>query len=109
MMDNKQFPPEFNGLIKASNTKAAFFSDIQPMHPRDCKNCGGIGTMILFIATGGPFVNVPGGIAHYSGDRWWSGTNIEKACPVCKGTGINPQYVEQPPKQRELVLTDFTV
>jgi len=108
-MTDKHFPPEFKGLIAAPTTKAAFFSDIKPMHARDCKNCGGIGTMILYIATGGPFVNPPGGIAHFANDRWWSGTNIEKACPDCKGLGIDPNYVEKPIVQRELVLTDFTV
>jgi len=108
-MTDVQFPPEFQTLLRTPNIKAAFFSKIEPLHPRDCKNCGGIGTMILFIATGGPFMNVPGGIAHWHNDRWWEGKNIEKACPICKGLGINPGYVEQPPKQRELVLTDFTV
>ena len=102
-------PDGFKKFWNDPKSKGAFVSVISPMHPRDCKNCGGIGTIILFVATGGPFINVPSGVAHWHNDRWWSGKNYEEGCPVCKGTGINPGYVEQPPKQRELVLTDFTV
>jgi hypothetical protein len=102
---NRHFPPKFTSLSKEPSTKAAFFSDLKPAHPRDCKNCGGLGTMIIFIATGGPFVNVPSGkdlIAHWYDNRWWAGKNYEDACPDCKGTGIDPNFKEQPASQREL-------
>ena len=95
--------------IKAPTTKKALFTMVEPIHPRDCKNCGGIGVMYLFIANGGPFINVPGGIAKFADGKWWSGENIGGMCDVCKGTGIDPNYVEKPAKQREMELKDFTV
>ena len=106
---NKHFPLSFQAHIKSPNIKAAFFSDVKPAHPRDCKNCGGIGNLILFVATGGPFVNVPSGkdlVAHWHDGRWWAGKNIEDACPDCKGTGIDPAYKEQPASHREIAYKE---
>lgn len=65
--------------------------------------------MYLFVADGGPFREVPTGIAKFADGKWWSGKNVGGICPDCKGNGVDPKYVEQPVKQRELQLKDFTV
>ena len=99
---NINFPPEFRKHLTTPNIKGAFVSKIEGKHPRDCKNCGGIGTIILFIATAGPFISVPSGIAHWADGKWWAGKNFEEACPDCKGTGLNPHFQEQPVKIRDM-------
>jgi DnaJ-class molecular chaperone len=101
---NRNFPTEFKKHLTTPGIKGAFVSMIEGRHPRDCKNCGGIGTIILFIATNGPFNNVPSGVAHFADDKWWSGKNFEEACPNCKGTGIDPNYAERTVKIREIRL-----
>jgi hypothetical protein len=106
MIKNMNFPPEFKKHLATPNIKGAFVSNINPVHPRDCKNCGGVGTIMLFLATGGPFINVPSGIAHWADGRWWKGKNFEEMCPDCKGNGIDPKYVEQPVSMRTDRLTN---
>ena len=49
------------------------------------------------------------GDAKWAEGKWWAGKNVGGICPDCKGTGVEPKYIEQPAKQRELVLKDFTV
>lgn len=106
-----QFPPEFQTYWKMPGTKTAFVSEIQPKRPADCGNCGGVGTMVTFCARQGPFDNVPVGasvVAHYANGKWWGGSNFSASCPVCKGTGRNPQHKESPirmnPIQAKLAL-----
>lgn len=100
----KIFPPEFKQHLANTALKGAFISDIHPVHPRDCHNCGGVGTMVLFLATGGPFREVPTGISHFSAGKWWVGKNVEEICPVCKGSGQYSDYIEQPIRQRDTDL-----
>jgi hypothetical protein len=99
------FPPEFKKYLSMPNIKGAFVSKIEGRHPRDCKNCGGVGTIVLFCAFNGPFRDVPSGIAHFTDGHWWAGKNFEEMCPDCKGNGIDPNYIEQPTRQRELDIS----
>jgi len=102
---NKKFPPEFKKHLATPGIKGAFVSDIRGTHPRDCKNCGGVGTIILFIAVDGPFRDVPQGIAHWADGHWWAGKNYEEDCPVCKGDCIDPTYVEQAEIKRDIDIS----
>jgi hypothetical protein len=98
-------PKSFTKFTDDPTTKAAFFSMNEAQHPRDCRNCGGLGVIYLFVAKGGPFREVPNGkniIAHWTKQGWWAGTNEAGACPDCGGTGINPGYIELETKQRHL-------
>lgn len=106
-MNDMKLPTEWTSLIKAPRVKAAFFSKIESKKKQDCKNCGGLGEMYLFIATSGPFKDVPKGIAKWAGDRWWAGENFGGLCPVCKGTGADPDYKEEPEIKRQIELPDF--
>lgn len=88
-----QFPREFTPMWKAAGVKAAFVTEAHPNKPSDCVNCGGIGTMTTFCATAGPF-NVPPApnhVGHFANGKWWSGQNYSFNCPVCNGSGLNPQ------------------
>ena len=103
------FPKEFTQHLAKPNLKGAFFSMPEPggHHPRDCKNCGGVGVMYLFLATGGPFNNPPQGkgiIAKWANGKWWAGTNEGGICPDCKGTGVTPGFVEPPASMRAITM-----
>ena len=82
----KQFPLEFDQLLKAPNVRAAFVSEISSPNPKDCLNCGGAGTMYIFIATVGPLDSPASGrlISHWSDGKWWGGKGFEFVCPVCR-------------------------
>ena len=78
---------------------------IDPARPGDCKNCGGIGTLIIFLATEGPYDFPPNGkdmIAKFHNGKWWGGKSVEEACTVCHGLGRDPDYVAPPLRIREL-------
>jgi hypothetical protein len=89
-----------------------------PEYKKWCRNCGGSGILYLFCVTGGPFESAPIGkistidgdgkkitvdiIAHWQAGHWYSGINQAAECPICNGSGLNPDYKPTPPKQREL-------
>lgn len=64
-----------------------------PRHPgqilnRGCANCGGIGFMMVFMYTAGPFQNFPGGKAQYLAgegivEGWYYGETKTASCPLC--------------------------
>ncbi len=86
-MTNIQFPPEFNQLMSAAGVRAAFVSILAPPNPNYCANCGGAGTMYIFVATVGPLTVCPDRsrlIAHFADNRWWLGKGYEFPCPVCR-------------------------
>jgi hypothetical protein len=92
-----QFPKDFTFYFKAPETKACFVSEIAPITPVDCENCGGVGKIFIFVATGGPFREAPGAgkVGHWHKDRWWVGGTHSGTCPVCKGLGrkeSDPQF-----------------
>lgn len=83
---NIQFPPEFESLINAPSTRAAIVSEITSPNPNHCKNCGGVGSMVIFIATRGPFTSPASGrdvVTKWDNGRWWGGKHYEFDCPVC--------------------------
>jgi len=93
----KQFPKEFAKLWSVPGVKAVFVSDITPINPFDCENCGGAGVMAIFIAKKGPF-QAPGSpysanneTSHWDqsaiGGRggWWVGETFTATCPTCNG------------------------
>ncbi len=104
------YPPEFTEYCKNANLKGAFVREIKPSHPRDCHNCGGVGSIVIFLVTEGPFEFPPNGCieprkgerqakfitATYVNGKWWGGMSQEKNCPVCHGSGILPGWEEQP-------------
>ena len=114
------YPDKFSTYCKTPNLKGAFVTIVQPSRPSDCKNCGGIGTMIIFLATEGPYDFVPNGvierakgdipakyvIAKWVNGKWWGGRSVEEACPVCHGLGIEPGYVEPPISMRQGIITN---
>lgn len=88
-----KFPKDFIFRMKDPVTKAAFISEIQSPNPNDCENCGGAGTMHIFIATAGPFQSPPGAgkVGHWGmgqkKEGWWEGNTFGGVCPVCEGLG----------------------
>lgn len=83
---DKQFPVEFTQLMNAPGVKAACVSEITSPYPDDCPNCGGVGTMYIFIATVGPLRSPASGrlVSHWSDGKWWGGKGFEAVCPVCR-------------------------
>lgn len=90
----KQFPPEFKTMWASPLTKAAFVNDAQPFNPGHCENCGGLGAMMTFIASKGPFDHpgMYGEVSHWYNGWWWVGKSYEATCPVCQGSGMKPDY-----------------
>jgi hypothetical protein len=90
-MTDRQFPPEFEQLIRATGVRAAFVSENTSPHPADCKNCGGLGTLNIFIATIGPLQSPAVGrniITKWSDGKWWGGKTYEFDCPVCHSLAL---------------------
>lgn len=95
----------------APNVKASIVSDLQPIGPHDCKNCGGADVMAIFIATSGPFQTPHNPYSeetsHWdsaaNGRRggWWVGKTYTRPCPVCHGKR-EPITVKQFPTQRKM-------
>jgi hypothetical protein len=121
------YPKMFDVYCKQSGLKAAFVSEIPPSRESDCKNCGGLGTLIIFLATEGPYDFPPSGIveksktvngefvpakqiiAKFVNGKWWGGKSVEEMCPVCHGLAIDPNYVAKPVRQRKLALPDMAI
>lgn len=83
-----KFPVEFQEAWNRTDTKAAFVSEIKPMLPSECMNCGGLGFLATFVATEGPYKSPSPKhkeISHFDGEHWWVGETIAAECPVCKG------------------------
>ena len=115
-------PYDWQAHIKNPSFKHVLWEPCTIHTARDCKNCGGLGTMVLFLATNGPFHDPPSGtiksgkygpdgkeivisvVAKWYDKRWWAGKHIESECPVCHGTGDDPNYKEPEFTQRELKL-----
>ena len=85
----KNFPQTM--ISAASLGKKSFLSDIASNNPADCRNCGGMGILILFVATDGPF-NSPaspyrsdGKVSKWYDGKWWVGESHSFTCPECGG------------------------
>ena len=112
-VDGIYYPVEFRTLAKAIDVKWFRVSDIQAILPSDCKNCGGVGWLGIFVSKRGPFKS-PG---HPYGEEtskwdqetyagqggWWVGKTFTLPCPVCLGSGssekkgtpgVKPQAVQ---------------
>jgi len=105
---SRVYPPRFAEYCKSTSLRGAFVSIIEPLSKHDCPNCGGIGTLVIFLATEGPFDFVPYGkgiiaksVKIHDVDKWFGGKHVEEMCPVCRGTGRDPNYVEQPVVKRD--------
>jgi hypothetical protein len=118
-MEDKIFPPEFDALIKAPSVRRAFVSEIISPNPSSCKNCGGLGSMAVYIATTGPLTNCPDRsklIVHFAEDRFWLGKHYEFDCPVChslalpyRGTQSVFERDKQVSEQIALLAEDWAV
>ena len=89
----KRFPSEFAVLARQENVKNSFVSDVQAQLSRDCENCGGIGTMSIFLATEGPYEHAAAPYrndkksSHFHDGKWWVGKLMSFPCPACRGSG----------------------
>jgi len=90
---DRQFPPEIKLLLRSSGIKTAFISDIPATNPNECRNCGGVGTLTLFIGTKGPFQSPSSSRddcnKYEDGVGWWVGQHHSVKCPVCEGIGVH--------------------
>ncbi len=106
---DKHFPYDMKLLMNQDTVKAAFVSDITSKLPNDCKNCGGFGVLVVFIATEGPY-NTPAApyrgdnkTSHWHDNKWWVGSSYSFPCPDCKGFGqIEVKQTKQVPVQHEI-------
>jgi hypothetical protein len=97
-MTDKVFSQEMRTAMK-SDAKKIIFLDIPKQGIHSCPNCGGVGFMYLFIATGGPFDNSstkPGDISTYFDQKWWTGRHYAFECPVCHAESYKPPVIEPP-------------
>ena len=76
-MKDVKLPPEWTSVMRSPRTKAALFSKIESKRKQDCKNCGGMGVMYMFVGTSGPFKEVPKGIGKWDGTNWWLVRTLE--------------------------------
>lgn len=90
-----EFPPEFRMYTKDPATRAAFVSENTSPNPDDCKNCGGVGYLFIFVATGGPFRDpTQNKVNHWTKEGWWIGKTYQALCPVCKATEFHGEIRE---------------
>lgn len=123
----KTFKEAFKFYVR--DPKSRFVQPIytRPPHPRDCVHCGGLGRLIVFVASDGPFSDAPTGsyntnyaeadgtsykfrmsvVAKWLGDGWYAGKHEAAVCPACHGTRRNQDYVEPPLSERSMPEVDF--
>lgn len=100
------FPQSFKNMWSRGYVKLALVSDNQPTNPYDCQNCGGVGSMELFLGAEGPYQSPSAGkdrVSKFYDGAWWIGKNHEDICPVCKGAGRVTEYKDAKPIPIELV------
>jgi RNA polymerase subunit RPABC4/transcription elongation factor Spt4 len=89
------FPKEFDFYMRDPGVRAAFVSENVSPKKTDCPNCGSIGYMYIFVATGGPFRDPTGGkINHWSREGWYTGETKSAVCPVCKAQEYHGEFQE---------------
>jgi hypothetical protein len=107
-------PKSWDFYLKDSLTKRAWESDNKPASSNDCENCGGLGIVSMFVATGGPLHSpAPSGIgsaerpivSHWDNGVWWSGFTIVDTCPVCNG--FKKDISDTPPEAPPDTLLSF--
>ena len=101
------YPKDFKLWATGLDVKAAWATQQDVLNEAiDCPNCGGLGTMSIFIAKRGPFKDptVPGIeddghyvngqkkisfhlTNHFAEGMWWAGQVKTSVCPVCEGSG----------------------
>lgn len=93
-----KYPNEFQMYFKDPATRACFISEIQSLKPGECPNCGSVGYLYIFVATGGPFRDPSEGkVNHWTKEGWYIGKTYQGLCPVCKnleyheGDGTDPR------------------
>jgi hypothetical protein len=80
-----EFPSEFRFFIRDPDVRAAFVSENISPQKTDCPNCGSVGYIYIFIATGGPFKDPsPNKVNHWTKNGWYVGETKSAVCPVCK-------------------------
>ena len=91
---DKVFPVDFKFYATEPGVKKALILDIPLQSADSCPNCGGLGNMLLFVCTGGPFSSSPGPgkIGKWHDNAWWEGQTFGAQCPVCKGFGKDKSY-----------------
>jgi len=90
---SRHFPKKLLELAKGYNVKKSFISALDPVNPNECKNCGGVGSITLFLATKGPFQSPSSSRSdcnkYEDGVGWWVGQHYSIQCPDCDGLGIS--------------------
>jgi hypothetical protein len=82
---------EMKSSLHDPATKAAWMSENVSDNENDCKNCGGVGYLYLFLATAGPFVASPAGVNKWDENlqKWWVGETKAFKCPICQESKTN--------------------
>ena len=89
---DRQFPPMMLAEMRHPAVKAAWVSDYPVLHPEDCYNCGGSGSLNLQVALAGPFkspvttseLNCKSEVLN-GNIMWWGVKTTAYECPVCHG------------------------
>lgn len=108
-----KIPKELQLMMKNADTKKAFIYEVPKTNPNACENCGGAGTVHVFIAVAGPFQSPPGlgKVGHYD-NGWWQGNMFSSTCPDCNGVGHLLEEINAVPnpaatKQMEMLEERF--
>lgn len=88
----REFPPLMLADMNHPAVKQAWVSEYPCLHPGDCYNCGGSGSINLQVALAGPFrspvttseLNCKSEVLN--GEiKWWGVKTTAYECPVCHG------------------------